>query len=400
MCTLYNVFFLILINITFGQQSFKTNSKEIKTILDEPKCSYVKVLCDNVSERDDLLILECLQSISPKLLNNLGEECEHVVWNHTRALIKDDKVKDLLMPTCRDDLSKSSCIIGDSDGTYLKCIVNNREDITSEDCRQMILRLENVAFSDYRWIADFLNHCNDDINKLSCGRLDAKGLSQLQTVACLQTNVLNIKDECKKEVFKLSELQSDSIRLDSQLYLECAEDHMRYCKQFYAGSGRVFSCLMQQDQSKLADKCRQHLLRRQKLISQDYRVSKGLMRACRDDIKKTHCRRQTSNDKNIRLSQILLCLENVAKNGTKLDADCMSEMIEHRKVLMEDYRLSPEIVDNCKNEILNYCQGIGVGGKTIHCLMNHAMPTNAKTVMDAPCKRAVIETKKKYIILM
>lgn len=64
--------------------------------------------------------------------------------------------------------------------------------------------------------------------------------------------------------------------------------------------------------------CQEHLIRRQKLIAQDYKVSKGLARMCREDIKASHCRRSVSEDKEIRLAQILLCLEGVIRNGRLL----------------------------------------------------------------------------------
>lgn len=41
-------------------------------------------------------------------------------------------------------------------------------------------------------------------------------------------------------------------------------------------------------------------------------------------------------------------------------------------MLMEDFRLSPEIVEKCRKETLYFCKGFETGGKTIHCLMKHA----------------------------
>ena len=61
--------------------------------------------------------------------------------------------------------------------------------------------------------------------------------------------------------------------------------------------------------------CQDHLTRRQRLIAQDYKVSKGLSRACKEDIKTFHCRHSVSPEKSIRLTQILLCLEAVIRNG-------------------------------------------------------------------------------------
>ncbi|EFA03106.1 Golgi apparatus protein 1 [Tribolium castaneum] len=365
----------------------RVKREPFKSIVEEPACGEVKVLCNNLSENDDILILECLQSLNPSRLADLRKECQNVIWTHVRALTSDARVKEFLGRYCSRDLENiNNC----APGEYLKCIVNNKEKITDSSCNSVLMRLEGVAFQDYRWIANFLQHCNDDIKRLQCGKIDGTSWTQFETVTCLQNSILNVHDDCKREVFKLSELQAENIKLDRQLYIACAEDHQRYCQQFPAGSGRVFTCLMDQPKDRITNECHKQLLKRQKLISQDYRVSKGLMRACKDDIRKTHCRRQTSNDKNIRLAQILLCLENVAKNGSmKVDPDCEAELVEHRRILMEDFSLSPEIVDGCSEEIRNYCQGFEAGGKTIHCLMDHARFKNVKKRLGDTCMRAL-----------
>ncbi|XP_017773865.1 PREDICTED: Golgi apparatus protein 1 [Nicrophorus vespilloides] len=358
------------------------------SIVDDSQCAEVKRLCPDLSENEDILVLECLQSLNPNVLAKLNDNCQHVVWEHTRNIIKDDNVRDFLLPSCKSELDQMNCQV-ESSGLYLKCIVNNRADIKSSDCVQAVIRLENVAFYDYRWIANFLNHCDKAIKVHQCGRIDHDRLSQSETIVCLQNKFSEIEEECKKEVLKLSEIQADSIKLDRQLYMACAEDQMRYCRQFAPGSGRVFNCLLQYKIDKLSEQCQIHIVRRQKLISQDYRISKGLMKSCKDDIKKSHCRRQTSDDKSIRLAQVLLCLENVVRNGTKIDPDCEIELADHRKILMEDFRLSPEIVDGCANEIKKYCADAEVGGKTIHCLMDHARLKNSKNRIGDVCQRAL-----------
>lgn len=392
MCVLNYLYFLGLLTAVFCEKTpfilNRDKRETFKSIVEEPACNEVKVLCNNLSENDDILILECLQSLNPQRLSELKKECQNVIWTHIRALTSDDRVKAFLGRYCSRDLESLKC--DTTPGEYLKCIVNNKEKISDGNCNNVLLRLENVAFQDYRWIANFLQHCNEDIERLHCGKIDGTSWTQFETVTCLQNSILNVKDDCKREVFKLSELQAENIKLDRQLYMACVEDHRRYCQQFPAGTGRVFTCLMEQPHDRITIECRKQLLKRQKLISQDYKVSKGLMRACRDDIKKTHCRRQTSNDKNIRLAQILLCLENVAKNGsTKIDPDCEAELVEHRKMLMEDFSLSPEIVDGCSEEIRSFCQGVEAGGKTIHCLMDHARFKNVKKRLGDSCMRAV-----------
>lgn len=75
--------------------------------------------------------------------------------------------------------------------------------------------------------------------------------------------------------------------------------------------------------------------------------------------------------------------------GTKVSRDCHLEMIEHRKILLEDYRLSPEIVTHCSDDIVKFCNTLEVGGKTIHCLMEHTRLKRRKGRISPQCQRAV-----------
>lgn len=126
-------------------------------------------------------------------------------------------------------------------------------------------------------------------------------------------------------------------------------------------------------------KCQDQLFYDQRNIVMNYKNSKGLVRSCKEDIRKYHCRKGVVDDKDVRLAQILLCLENITRNDSiKLAPECAAEMTDHRKMLMDDYRLSPELMQNCANDILTLCKGIEAGGKTIHCLMDHARPRRRK----------------------
>lgn len=71
-------------------------------------------------------------------------------------------------------------------------------------------------------------------------------------------------------------------------------------------------------------------------------------------------------------------------------------MAELRQDLMEDYSISPEILNDCHTEILESCEnGLQRGGKTIHCLMNLARPARdqrkhvTQSDMTPKCRRAV-----------
>lgn len=63
--------------------------------------------------------------------------------------------------------------------------------------------------------------------------------------------------------------------------------------------------------------------------------------------------------------------------------------MEHRKLLLQNYQLSPEVVSMCSNDIENYCQKNELGRKTIHCLMEHSNPSRQKNRIGKPCQKAV-----------
>lgn len=129
----------------------------------------------------------------------------------------------------------------------------------------------------------------------------------------------------------------------------------------------------------MSKSCQDLLFYDQRSVIMNYKMSKGLVKSCKEDIRKYRCRKGVVEDKDVRLAQILLCLENVSRDdASKISQNCQEEMNDHRRMLMNDYRLSPELMQNCANDITSFCRSVETGGKTIHCLMDHARPRKRK----------------------
>ncbi len=65
-----------------------------------------------------------------------------------------------------------------------------------------------------------------------------------------------------------------------------------------------------------------------------------------------------------------------------------------RKSLMNDYKISPDIVADCATEIQNSCNGgLQREGKTLHCLMDLARPNKGRqyerSQISSECKASV-----------
>ncbi|XP_043249603.1 Golgi apparatus protein 1 [Colletes gigas] len=352
-------------------------------------------LCGDVTRNnDELMLLECIQTFKPTEVSGIDDECRHAIWIYVLNITNNLNIERLAKKTCGKELDSLDCSAsGDKHGAYLSCLIDNREKVKDPQCIVYIQRLEWIAFSDFRIITPFSSDCEADITKFKCDKIQPyRDISQGQILACLQEHINELQLLCKRHILHVSEIQADNIKLDRQLYMACAQDHTNFCPDVRPGSGQVYKCLMQHKTDKsMTATCQEQLTRRGKLIASDYRVSKGLVKACKDDIKINHCRRSVLEDRNIRLAQILLCLESAVKNGSKIDRNCEAEMFDHRKLLMEDYRLSPEIVDGCANDITIFCNSLEIGGVTIHCLMEHTRPRKKKSRVSSKCQRALEE---------
>ena len=322
-------------------------------------------------------------------VSNIEDQCQHSIYNYIHQVTSDENIFKMTQEECGDSVKHLKCSL--ASGSYFTCLVENRNKVIDLQCSDYIQRLEWVV-NDFRIIdSPFVSECRNDVDKFQCGRIQPyKDILQGQTLACLQEHINKLESQCRKRILKVTEIQADNIKLDRQLYLACLQDHIRFCPNIRPGSGQVYKCLMQYKTDRMMTKsCQEQLVRRERLIASDYRVSKGLVRACKYDIKTYRCRKNVSDDKDIRLAQILLCLESAVKNGSDIDSDCQREMFDHRKLLMEDYRLSPEIVHHCANDIQSFCNNLEVGGATIHCLMQYTRVRMRNSRVSTICQRAV-----------
>lgn len=114
------------------------------------------------------------------------------------------------------------------------------------------------------------------------------------------------------------------------------------------------------------------------------------------------------------MSWVLLCLENglhaynqqqhdLAKPNAnqqqqkqflqQFSNECQHEMITHRGMMVQEFRMSPELVMGCAKEIDQYCspQGdIEKEGRTVHCLMEHAKARDPQKAIGPQCKKLKI----------
>ncbi|KAK2085442.1 glycogenin glucosyltransferase glg1 [Saguinus oedipus] len=343
-------------------------------------------------------------------------EALKLLWNYKLNLTTDPKFESVAREVCKSTITEVSCerilevangleekiISVDQTSPYendsikecadepvgkgymVSCLVDHRGNITEYQCHQYITKMTAIIFSDYRLICGFMDDCKNDINILKCGsiRLGEKDAhSQGEVVSCLEKGLVKEAEErepkiqvselCKKAILRVAELSSDDFHLDRHLYFACRDDRERFCENTQAGEGRVYKCLFNHKfEESMSEKCREALTTRQKLIAQDYKVSYSLAKSCKSDLKKYRCNVENlPRSREARLSYLLMCLESAVHRGRQVSSECQGEMLDYRRMLMEDFSLSPEIILSCRGEIEHHCSGLHRKGRTLHCLM-------------------------------
>lgn len=101
------------------------------------------------------------------------------------------------------------------------------------------------------------------------------------------------------------------------------------------------------------------------------------------------------------LSSGLNCISNnliLCRVGRPVSGECQGEMLDYRRMLMEDFSLSPEIVLHCRTEIEAHCSGLHRKGRTLHCLMRIGRGDRSITI-DSVCQSAVRPQQLLFLIL-
>uniref|UniRef100_A0A2P2I582 Golgi apparatus protein 1-like n=1 Tax=Hirondellea gigas TaxID=1518452 RepID=A0A2P2I582_9CRUS len=387
----------------------KPLARKVIRLAEDPECfEDFKNLCGK-DVNNNFSILECIQNKGQTESDFLSQKCHHLLWTYKMNLTTSGRIEGVAREVCVKELERfPKCQELNQPGHTLACMTQHLNELQDEKCHQYLLKLASIIFSDYRLVSHMTDSCNQDIELLKCGRLqplvEPSVHSQGYVIECLSKNTDKLSSDCHQQILRLAELQGDDFHLDRPLYFACRDDRENFCRNIKAGNGRVYKCLMKHKLERTMTKeCVEKLSERQHLVQEDYQVSQGLAKSCKTAIQNLNCRPPPRDGLGhyIKLSVILLCLEDGLRRGGTVDTTCQEEMLNHRRMLLEDYQLSPDLVVACKGELKRLCGGgKELGGRTLHCLMKHAR-LHPKKGMDpaesklAPqCKRKVEETIK------
>ncbi|XP_071784755.1 Golgi apparatus protein 1-like isoform X1 [Asterias amurensis] len=383
-------------------------------IADQPACQQeVAAFCSKNIRGNNFVVLDCLQNANEnrkraaiKDNTEFGDSCNRFLWDYKMNLTMDVRFDSAAFEVCKTEITKfpDCAALERGKGLVLPCLYDVYENITSVQCRQYVNRMKTITFSDFRLIHGFFMECKEDIIDKKCGVVNDNHLavknapavphSQGATINCLESKLKDLQGECKKQILRVAELTADDYHSDRALFFACREDRERFCATEAAGQGQIYKCLLKHKfKEDMSEGCRNKLTVRQTVVNEDFKANYRLARKCREDMKKTQCMSpRDKQNRELRLSKLLICLEIAKHKGAKLSGDCVAEVEDTRKSLMDDFMVNPEVILNCRSEIASHCDGgLQREGKTLHCLMKLAKQQGGKETgsMSRKCEKAL-----------
>jgi len=68
------------------------------------------------------------------------------------------------LPECRD--------LPASSGQRIPCLIEFMDNITEPACHQFLRKMANIVFGDYHLVYHFMESCEADVKKFTCGRME------------------------------------------------------------------------------------------------------------------------------------------------------------------------------------------------------------------------------------
>ncbi|XP_052060526.1 Golgi apparatus protein 1-like isoform X2 [Mytilus californianus] len=367
----------------------------------------IKKFCNPKIADNNFEVIDCLQS-DEKIADEVSIDCQHLLWNYKKNLTKDDRFEMVANDVCKDDLPQlQECNqLPKGSGQIIPCLVDNYQSVQAKECRRYLEKMSKIVFSDYSLIYKFADACHDDIQRFTCGRLETVEKEdsvhrQGAVLECLVRNITKLSQQCKHQLLRVAELQSDDYHMDRPLYYACRDAREHFCQKTPSGNGRVYECLFKHKMDPdMPIQCKEKLQRRQREIAEDVKVEKKFYVACRKDIQKYECfKHGQTKDPDTKRATVLICLEDNMKQDAEITPECLAEMNEVRQTLLSDYKINPELIANCEHEIKACLSQDNDDkleeGQVVHCLMDKARTKSRKKApdnsepMSPQCQRAV-----------
>ena len=299
-------------------------------------------------------MIRCLQEKQED--PDMSTECKEEIGRTENRMNQDYRLNYRLNTACEldiDELCAEQCspFLGHAcGGTVLRCLSENKEKVSSQECAKEITYFQKMEVSDFRNDVILAEACRGDVDE-HCETVEA-GSGRVH--ACLREHRDKLSTACAAEEFKLEKIESESTELQPKLNKLCSEERSVFCKSVKPGKGRVFKCL-QENMAKpdFSTSCRAEVEKRQLRMQENWQLDYGVSHECKTEVDSVCAEAKGRAHEN---AAVLLCL---VKNFDKAGETCQTEMSRAVRMALWAYTKGAHLTAACDADVDAYCPAKG-----------------------------------------
>lgn len=295
-------------------------------------------------------MIRCLQQHADE--PEMSTECKDEIARDQNRSNQDYRLNYRLNAACEldiDELCAEQCspFLGHAcGGTVLRCLSDNKESVTSEECKKEITYFQLMEVSDFRNDVILAEACRQDVDQF-CDMVEP---GEGRVHQCLRDNREKISEACAAEELKLEKIESESTELQPRLNKLCSEERTVFCSSVKPGRGRVFKCL-QENMAKpdFSTSCRTEVEKRQLRMQENWQLDYGVSHECKADVD-TYC--MEAKGRAHENAAVLICL---VQNFNSLVDSCQTEMSRAVRMSLWAYTQGAHLTAPCDDDVTQYC---------------------------------------------
>eukprot|EP00238_Polyblepharides_amylifera_P013095 CAMPEP_0196572234 /NCGR_PEP_ID=MMETSP1081-20130531/2305_1 /TAXON_ID=36882 /ORGANISM="Pyramimonas amylifera, Strain CCMP720" /LENGTH=880 /DNA_ID=CAMNT_0041889479 /DNA_START=135 /DNA_END=2777 /DNA_ORIENTATION=+ len=265
-------------------------------------------------------------------------------------------------------------------GSVVACLMEARENITSDSCKKELFSSEKRMGNDYRTDAQLKEACSEDVEKF-CPTVEP-GNGRVHQ--CLMENKKELSASCKSMEDKLQLVQADDVRLRPG-FKACKEEIQVYCNNVKPGMGRLFRCLQANaEKSDVSETCKTQVLQKQGRMSTNWKMDFGVAHSCKGDVDKVCAKAKVEHGG----AGVLKCL---AENHDSLaSSDCQNEVARATKMALWQYRKGAAMTEECDEDAQTLCPEVYPSdGSSVLKKIGNCLTEKVATITSGACKKMV-----------
>ncbi|CAK0872342.1 unnamed protein product [Prorocentrum cordatum] len=287
--------------------------------------------------------------------------------------------------------------------------VGKKTEKLSAACAQKVFELQQQLSQDVLLSPELSNACLEDLKRIAvCKPLPGS----IMRASCFKEHKKDLGEKCRAKLFKFEVQSAEDVRLNADVYENCADEIKESCGDKEFGEARILQCLWETSRVRSATKrfsslCKEKVLSLTTERMQDYRLDFGTRSKCAkdvdalcaaekalvDNLTMTELFGAEEGDPDAKSGQVLRCLK--MKFDDITSSQCIEEIQRVIRVQAVDAKADAILSRECRDDIGLYCKG--VAPDAVHGCLRRKMNVLSPGCLKAEALQGTLEASNIYM---